>query len=197
MSDEKYSVEEIDAARNWLKGAHVFYPEHEDDEGPEERKKWAQAINLNDVWAWACSDCTFVEDEELPELARLVKLYGWCGALYFCYKKDDKGLPGFHDNARFVQFVEHEEELRNSVEDYDERAYHKLVYTLGEMTAGSVCTCEHFVNWHAKTKGKCAGSTKYVENKRIETPCETACQAFVLKRPEVAGKAGQALRSLF
>lgn len=118
----------IEEARTLLKAANVFYDIDEEDD--EEDQKFAQALNMNDVWGWAYDDCEFVKDEELPEVAELFRAYGWCGILYWVSEKR-KGLKSeFSDNNRFIQFVENEEKIKREMPDDDKRAYKKAKYLI-------------------------------------------------------------------
>lgn len=120
-------MDSVEKARELLTKADVFYYRDEDD--PPEIK---QMLNLNDVWAWGCADCERVPDEELPEVARLFKAYGWCGILYWVSQKRGGMRSEFLDNNRFIDFVKHEEDLIKEVPDWDDRGYKKITYTLGE-----------------------------------------------------------------
>lgn len=114
-----------DQALELLTKANMFFGEDEPGDGFE------QMLNMSDTWMWGCADGEPVADEELPEVAELFWMYGYCGVLYWVAKK--RGYEGseFHDITRFVQFVKHEEELRALVPDSSKRAYTTLVYELG------------------------------------------------------------------
>lgn len=130
----------IDKARKFLDLSGIFCTSQEEFEGvtdPEEIEdlKWGlQVINLNDTWAWACSDCQKVEDEELPELAQLFWYYGYCGVLYWAAKKGGILASQFLDINRFIEFVENEERIKIEEPDWNKRAFYKSVYTLGELS---------------------------------------------------------------
>jgi hypothetical protein len=115
----------VESARKLLMVADVFYPKFDEDDDP-------QLLNMNDVWGWGCADAERVSDDELPEVAKLFWLYGNCGILYWVSKKRGGIRSEFKDNNRFIDFVEHEEELRNRIPDGNERAYTNIQYTLGE-----------------------------------------------------------------
>lgn len=88
-------------------------------------------INMNDVWAWALSDGEYINNEnEIKEIAKLFKDYGWCGILYWVSKKNNGMRSEFYDNNRMIEFVENEERIKKEVPDYNERAYHKTSYTI-------------------------------------------------------------------
>ena len=108
-----------------LNAAGLFFFEADDEMPP-------YTLNMNDVWSWASGDCETVSPQELPELARLFQAYGWCGILYWVSEKRGGCRSEFLDNNRFIDFVRHEETLRKEVPGSNERAYKKLVYTLGE-----------------------------------------------------------------
>lgn len=116
---------DIDRARKLLNEAHVFFGE--DEEIPE----LAQTLNMNDTWAWACSDSQYVKDEELPEVAELFWRYGNCGILYWVSRKNENCRSEFLDYNRMIDFVAHEEQLRKDEPSDSQRGYKKLVYTLG------------------------------------------------------------------
>jgi len=116
-------------ARKLLEQAGVFFYTRDEEEDWEE---CPQTLNMNDVWAWACSDGERIEDEQLPEVAELFFLYGWCGILYWVSKQNNNLRSEFLDNNRFIDFVEQEEKLRKEVPNSSDRAYKKITYTLGE-----------------------------------------------------------------
>lgn len=119
----------IASARKLLNEANIFFGCDLPDDDP----KWAQMINLNDAFAWACSDCEYVEDEELPRLAELFWLYGWAGVMYWVAveKRGDEN-PEFFDVRRHIEFVKNEEEIRKEEPSPSIRAYIKKEYTIGK-----------------------------------------------------------------
>ena len=116
----------LDEDKAYLEAAGIFFGDFDGDE-PESRYE----INLNDVWAWACSYGEKVEEAEFPALARLHRAYGWCGVLYWASKKSNGIRSEFHDVNRAIDFVAHEEKLRADEPNSSKRAYTKLTYTLG------------------------------------------------------------------
>ena len=112
-------------ARRILDAAGVFFGDLED--GPE----WKQTLNMNDVWAWASADGEYVTDEELPRLAELFWSYGWCGILYWVSQKNDGMRSEFVDVNRFIDFVAHEEAIREELPNSSARAYAKRQYIIG------------------------------------------------------------------
>jgi hypothetical protein len=44
-------------------------------------------LNLSDTFYYACADCEEVPVEQLGEVARLFKLYGFWGAVYWAAKR--------------------------------------------------------------------------------------------------------------
>ncbi len=125
MNDE-LDISSVDGARKFLRSAGVFF-DADDGEDP----KWAQMLNMNDQWGWACSEGEFVPDDKLPEVARLFWRYGFPGLLYWYSEQNGQCRSEFQDNNRFVDFVRHEERLRQEVPSSNERAYKRLSYTLG------------------------------------------------------------------
>ncbi len=115
----------IDEAREFLKSANVFLGD--DNDAP----KWGQTINLNDTWAWAACDGVYVLDEDLPEVASLFWRYGFCGILYWASERDDGRRSEFHDINRFIEFVRHEEAIRQDEPHSSKRAYLKHSYMIG------------------------------------------------------------------
>ena len=116
----------IDSARELLTKAGIFFAYDDLEDDP----KWAQTINLNDAFYWACSDCECVTDEELPELARLFFCYGWAGVMYWvAEKRGDK--PEFVNVQRHIEFVKMEEAIRQEEPSSSKRAYLKRQYTIG------------------------------------------------------------------
>jgi len=115
-----------DQARKLLTIADVFFPIDDDDD-----PKFAQTINMNDVWGWAIADCEYVPDESLPEVASLFFRYGWAGILYWVSERHNGMKSEFHDINRFIGFVRNEERIRAEFPDSSRRAYAKQTYTLG------------------------------------------------------------------
>ena len=89
----------IGDARTLLEAAGVFFDN--DDLDP----RYHQMLNMNDVWGWATADGEYVEDEELPEVARLFCEYGWCGLLYWVSQKRGGIVSEFADVNRFIEFA--------------------------------------------------------------------------------------------
>ena len=118
----------VKRAKKLLMAAEVFFDAEDLEEDPETFSKYI--LNMNDVWAWALSDCEEVAEEELPELGQLFFDYGWPGILYWVSKKNDGMRSEFLDNNRFIDFVTHEEKLKKEVPDSSTRAYKKIKYTL-------------------------------------------------------------------
>jgi hypothetical protein len=114
----------IPEARKFLTTADVFFGEYEED------PKWIQTLNLNDAMFWGCADGEYVEDEELPEVARLFWLYGWHGLIYWVMKKRGLDKVEFEDVSRAVQFIRAEEQIRAEEPDSSKRAYLKRSYTI-------------------------------------------------------------------
>ena len=119
----------IDEAKKLLNASGIFFDADDFDEDEEDFNRYL--INMNDTWAWACSYMEEVKEDELPELARLYSLYGWCGVLYWVSQKNEGMESEFHDNNRFIDFVKHEEKLIKDVPDCTKRAYKKIKYKLG------------------------------------------------------------------
>ena len=118
----------VDEARELLTRAEIFFGCDEPDDDP----KYAQTINLNDAHFWACSDCEYVEDSELPRLAELFFRYGNCGVNYWVIvEKREMSSVEFNDVNRQVEFVRNEEEIRKSEPSSSKRAYLKKQYTIG------------------------------------------------------------------
>lgn len=116
-------------ARELLDKAGLFFgydPEYDD----EDEKYLAQTLNMNDVWGWACADMEEVADEELPELARLFRYYGWCGVLYWVSQKHNGMRSEFYHYNRMIEFVEHEEQIIKDYPSESARAYEKISYRI-------------------------------------------------------------------
>lgn len=107
----------------------MFFTADELEEDPETFSRYV--LNMNDVWGWACADCEEVAEEELQAVALLFHNYGWCGILYWVSEKRGGMKSEFLDNNRFIDFVRHEEGLREKVPNSSERAYKKIKYKLG------------------------------------------------------------------
>lgn len=117
----------LEEARALLIAADVFYPA--DDEDGQEA---ARTLNVNDVFGWALAWGENVPDDKMVEVARLFRSYGLAGLLYWVSEQHGQMRSEFHDNNRSIDFVRHEENLRKKMPDSSKRAYHKLVYILGE-----------------------------------------------------------------
>ena len=118
----------VDEARELLTKADIFFGCDDPDDDP----KFAQMINLNDAFYWACSDGEYVEDEELPRLAELFWRYGYCGVMYWvAVEKRGGETPEFLDVRRKIEFVTQEEAIRKEVPSSSKRAYTKRQYTIG------------------------------------------------------------------
>ena len=123
---EMFTIEE---ARKLLKQARVFFY---NDDHDDEDSKWPQTLNMNDTWAWACSDGQYVTNKQLPEVAGLFWKYGNAGILYWVSKQTNDQRSEFYDNNRMIDFVAHEEKIRKEFPGSTERAYKKISYTIGE-----------------------------------------------------------------
>lgn len=116
----------IEDARKLLEEADVFFGNDDDEDD-----SLNQTLNMNDIWAWGCSDGHYVTDEELPEVAEMFWRYGWAGILYWVSEERGSIKSEFLDINRFIDFVKHEEDFRKSVPDCNDRAYKRITYTLG------------------------------------------------------------------
>lgn len=118
----------VDEARELLTKADIFFGYDDPDDDP----KFAQTINLNDAFYWACSDGEYVEDDELPRLAELFFRYGYCGVMYWvAVEKRGGETPEFLDVRRQIEFVTQEEAIRKELPSSSKRAYTKRQYTIG------------------------------------------------------------------
>ena len=89
-------------------------------------------LNMNDTWGWAMAWGEEVPDDKVGEIADLIWLYGYAGALYWVSERHGQMRSEFEDINRCVDFVRHEEKLRKDEPNSSKRAYKKLVYTLGQ-----------------------------------------------------------------
>jgi hypothetical protein len=94
------------------------------------------SINMNDTWSWASSWAEPVPTDDVREVARLYRRYGFAGLLYWASEKNDKMRSEFHDINRQIEFVRKEEEIRTSFPSSNERAYKKVMYTIGVVEEG-------------------------------------------------------------
>lgn len=113
-----------ESARDLLQRAGLFF-DADDCE-------FANMLNLNDVFAPACSDGEDVPDCELPRLAELFWRYGWCGVLYWVSEERNGCRSEFCDVSRAIEFVRHEERIRRDYPNDDHRACVIVSYTLGD-----------------------------------------------------------------
>lgn len=127
---------DADQARELLKRAGLFYyddedpPDVEEYPDPEDRKRAAQMLNMNDTWGWATAFGQAITDEELPEVGRLFIRYGYCGVLYWVSEKNEQMHSEFADINRFVDFVRAEEKAIKDCPDWNKRAYFKVSYRI-------------------------------------------------------------------
>lgn len=118
----------IESARELLTKADIFFG----CDDPEDHPSFAQTINLNDAFYWACSDMQYVEDDELPRLAELFWRYGNAGVMYWvAVEKRGGEKPEFVDVQRHIDFVTQEEAIRKEEPSSSKRAYLKRQYTIG------------------------------------------------------------------
>jgi hypothetical protein len=89
------------------------------------------SLNMNDTWAWATAWCPTVPADQLSEVARLFRVYGQAGLMYWHSCQEKNMRSAFHDNNRAIDFVRHEEEIRKETPDSNKRAYRKVEYTIG------------------------------------------------------------------
>ena len=123
MSDEE--IEPIESARKLLLAADLVYGKDEDSPNGD------QVLNMNDTWGWALAWGEPVPDEDLVEVARLIRKYGFCGALYWMSERHNQMRSEFEDINRFVEFVRNEEAIRKEVVGSSALAYAKRSYTIG------------------------------------------------------------------
>ena len=119
----------LDEARTLLTVADVFYGDDE-EATDEENTRSRQTLNQNDVWGWALAWGEYIEDAELPEVARLFLRYGWCGLYYWVSEKHGQMRSEFEDINRFVAFVRNEEVILKDFPNSSERAYLKTSYVI-------------------------------------------------------------------
>lgn len=90
-------------------------------------------VNMNDTFAWACAEGAEVPGDQVKEVARLFRIYGFAGLMYwYTLQPDGPKRSEFADNNRAIDFVRHEEQIRKETPKSSERAYRKVSYTLGE-----------------------------------------------------------------
>lgn len=83
-------------------------------------------LNFNDTWAWACADGEVVAADEIADVAKLFRAWGWAGLLYWATTKRPGLRSEFKDNNRFIDFVALEEAFKKAVPDSSTRAYKDL-----------------------------------------------------------------------
>lgn len=129
------SIFDKKSALTFLRSAHVFYYSDPDPD-KEYQQRVAQSLNMNDTFGWALAYGPHIPDDNLVEVAELFWRYGNGGLYYWCTicPDEEERMNGseFEDIQRAIDFVRHEEKERLSGKSSDERAYHKLVYTLGK-----------------------------------------------------------------
>lgn len=97
----------------------------------DEVERYAQTLNMNDVWGWATSWGEYIPDEDLPRVGDLLHRYGWCGVLYWMSERHQQMRSEFEDINRFVEFVRQEEQIRTAIPNSSQRAYHRICYAIG------------------------------------------------------------------
>lgn len=118
----------IESAKELLTVAEIFFGCSDTEDDP----KFAQTVNLNDAFYWACSDAEYVDDSEVPRLAELFWRYGNAGVYYWVLVEKRGGeKPEFVDVQRQVEFVAQEEAIRKEEPSSSKRAYLKRQYTIG------------------------------------------------------------------
>ena len=80
-------------------------------------------INFSDTWAWASSFLEDVRQDEIPEVARLYRAWGWCGLLYWATVNNPGLRSEFKDINRFIDFVKREEAFIKAVPSSSKRAF--------------------------------------------------------------------------
>lgn len=81
---------------------------------------------FNDTWSWASADAEIVASDEISEVARLYRSWGWAGLLYWATTKHPGLRSEFKDNNRFIDFVAREEAFIKAVPESNKRAYMEL-----------------------------------------------------------------------
>ena len=95
-------------------------------------------LNMNDTWAWACSDLPEVPADQVGQVARLFRKYGFAGLMYwYTLQPDGPKRSAFHDNNRAIEFVSNEERIRRETPESSKRAYRQVTYTIGAAMAPS------------------------------------------------------------
>src|SRR3990172_7233381 len=91
-----------------------------------------QCLNLNDTFYWACADGEEIPDSEIQKVAELFYRWGWCGVLYWVWKRRGGDFTvEFQDIHRFIEFVTNEESIREKEPSDSKRAYFKYSYIVG------------------------------------------------------------------
>lgn len=88
-------------------------------------------LNMNDTWAWASAFGQSVPKDKIGEVAKLYRSYGWMGLVYWVSKQNDNMTSEFKDINRFIEIVEHEEQLIKDEPSSSKRAYTQISYTVG------------------------------------------------------------------
>lgn len=117
-----------------LKAADVFFGRMGSEDEEDYDPKWERMLNLNDTFAWACADCQYVSDEDLPRVAHLFREYGMCGIYYWVAVEKrgwQLGVIEFLDIRRMVQFVMNEEAITKEEPRSSARAYLRREYVIG------------------------------------------------------------------
>jgi len=111
-------------AKKLLSDAGLFYYPIGQCDDPEDE----QVLNQNDTWGWATAFGQKVEDDDLPNVARLFVDYGFCGVLYWVSEKNEQMQSEFSHINRMVQFVRNEEKIRIENKTLSAYAYNKREY---------------------------------------------------------------------
>lgn len=114
-----------------MDGGREFWTEEEIQDHLREVRDLQCVLNMNDTFGWALAWGEKVPDEDLEEVARLVRTYGSHGAVYYVSEKNGRQRSEFADVQRGIDFVRIEETVRREHPGSSERAYFKTAYTLG------------------------------------------------------------------
>lgn len=96
----------------------------------DEVREYQATLNMNDVFGWALAFGQKVPDGDLEELDRLVKWYGYIGAIYYTSEKNGAMRSEFEHYQRAIDFVREEEKLRTEHPNPSDLAYFKASYAL-------------------------------------------------------------------
>lgn len=87
-----------------------------------------RSLLMSDVFGWALGMAEVIPADQLDEVARLFKEYGFCGLVYWVSQRNGEMRSEFPAMNRKIDYVAHEEAARLAAKDTTDWAYKKVSY---------------------------------------------------------------------